>query len=34
MEIIYKVFEVVLALYFVYLLIRFLKCRFNKCDLK
>ena len=29
-----KIFEVVLALYFVYLLIRFLKCSFNKCDLK
>ena len=34
MEIIYKIFEVLIALYFIYLVIKFLKCKFGKCDLK
>lgn len=34
MEIVYKIFEVAIVSYFIYLLIKFLKCRFGKCDLK
>lgn len=34
MEIVYKIFEAAIVLYFIYLLIKFLKCRFGKCDLK
>ena len=33
MEIIYKSFEVLIGLYFIYLVIKFLKCKFGKCDL-
>ena len=35
MEIVYKAFEIGIAIFFIYMLIRFLKCRFgNKCDIK
>lgn len=34
MEILYKVFEVAIVIYFIYVLGKFLKCRFGKCDLK
>jgi len=34
MEIVYKVFEIGIALFFIYMLIKFLKCRFGKCDIK
>lgn len=33
MEIVYKIFEVLIAIYFVYLVVKYLKCRFGKCDL-
>lgn len=33
MEVLYKVFEVLIVIYFIYMLIKFLKCRFGKCDL-
>ena len=34
MEIIYKAFEIGIGIFFIYMLIRFLKCRFGKCDIK
>lgn len=34
MEILYKTFEVAIGLFFVFMVIRFLKCRFGKCDIK
>ena len=34
MEIIYKIFEVGIIIFFIFMLIRFLKCRFGKCDIK
>ena len=33
MEILYRAFEVAIAVYFIYVLVKFLKCRFGKCDL-
>jgi hypothetical protein len=33
MEVLYKVFEVAIGIYFIYMLIKFLKCKFGKCDL-
>ena len=34
MEVLYRVFEVLIVLYFIYMLVKFLKCKFGKCDLK
>ncbi len=33
MTILYKIFEIGIGIYFIYLLIKFLKCKFAKCDL-
>lgn len=33
MEMLYKAFEVAIVVYFAYVLVKFLKCRFGKCDL-
>ncbi len=34
MEYLYTIFEVLIGVYFIYLLVKFLKCKFGKCDLK
>ena len=34
MEVLYKVFEVAIGLFFIFMIIRYLKCVFGKCDLK
>jgi len=34
MEVIYKIFEIGIVLFFIYMLMKFLKCKFGKCDLK
>lgn len=33
MEYLYKIFEVLIGVYFIYMLVKFLKCKFGKCDL-
>jgi len=34
MEIVYKIFEVAIGIFFIFMLIRYLKCKFGKCDIK
>jgi len=34
MEIVYKVFEFGILVYFIYIVIKLLKCKFGKCDIK
>ena len=33
MEILYKVFEVAIVIFFVFMVARYLKCKFGKCDI-
>jgi len=34
MEIIYKIFEVGIVLFFIYMIIKIFRCKFGKCNLK
>jgi len=34
MEILYKTFEIGIALFFVFMVVRYFRCAFGKCDLK
>ena len=34
MELLYKTFEIAIGLFFIFMIYRFLKCRFGKCDIK
>ena len=34
MEYLYKIFEIWIILFFVYMLVKFFRCKFGKCDIK
>jgi len=34
MELVYKTFEIAIGLFFIFMVARYLKCKFGKCDLK
>ena len=34
MELLYKIFEISIGLFFIFMIARYLKCLFGKCDIK